>query len=793
GSPSAIAARGARRYLLRPALSLILDRPLMLSPRFRPLGLLLACATFTGGALAQPVGQLAGRVTDTDGTALAGATVVFVDTPYGTATGADGRFVIAGVPHGAYTLRVTSVGYVADTRAVTIGRIDADPILVTLERDDAQLGEVVVEGRAASLVGTAQAASDGVVGRAELEARPLLRVGEVLETIPGLIVTQHSGSGKANQFFLRGFNLDHGTDFSASVDGIPANLPTHAHGQGYLDLNFLIPELIDRVAFEKGTHDVEAGDFSTAGRAEIQFARRLDEGIARATAGSDESAEALVAASSTVGGGDLLAAVRGRYANGPWVTPENSSLVSALAKFSMGTEADGLSLTALAYASDWTATDQVARRAVADGQIGRFGTLDPTNGGTTGRYSLAGTWRQPGARGARTEVTAYGVFYHLNLFSNFTYFLDDPVNGDQFEQAERRLYGGGRVTHRRPSRLGQSGTTSVGLSLRHDQVFGIGLHQTSGRQRLATIREDDVAESTAGVFVEAETQWSPLVRTVVGVRADAFRFDVSSDRSVNSGTETAVIASPKGSIALGPWNDTELYLNAGLGFHSNDARGTVIQVDPATGEPVDTVDPLVRTRGAELGLRTLAVRGFQSTVSLWALDLDSELVFVGDAGGTEASDASRHLGVEWANHVAPVDGLTLTVDVALTRSRFTAGDADGERIENSIGRVVSAGAVWDAPLGVTASAQVRHFGPRPLTGDGRVTEEATTLVNARLSAPAGPLDLALDVLNLLDTDDADVSYFYASRLIGEPAGGVEDVHAHPVLPRSLRLSASARF
>ena len=739
-------------------------------------------------------GRVVGTVAEAGtGTPLAGVNVA-LGSGRNAVTQADGRFEIGGVPAGTYALRASSVGYEVLVRSVAVPAGGAVRVGLALVPGEADLGEVVVEGRATSLVGVAGAASEGVVGQDQLRLRPLLRVGEVLEAVPGTIVTQHSGSGKANQFFLRGFNLDHGTDFSATLDGLPMNLPTHAHGQGYLDLNGLIPELVERVAFEKGPLAVEAGDFSAAGRAEIRLARRLDGGLAKAEVGADDSYEGLVANSVAVGGGDLLLALRGRYYDGPWVNPENSGLASAVAKFSRGTEANGLSVTALGYHTGWDATDQIARRAVEGGLLSRLGALDPTNGGTTGRYSLSGALQTTTPGGARTRVEAYAAAYHLNLFSNFTYFLDDPDRGDQFEQEDRRLYAGGGVSHRwlAPG-LGRGGVNTVGVDVRHDQILGVGLYRTQDRARVGTVRDDRVAQSTAGAYARNETRWTDWLRTTAGVRADVFRFDVESDAAENSGVEADAVVSPKLGLALGPWRGAELYASAGLGFHSNDARGTTITRDPASGEPVDRVDPLVRTRGAELGVRTATLPGLQSTVALWATGLDSELVFVGDAGGTEASDASVHYGVEVTNHYAAADWLGVTLDVALTESRFTGVPEGEDRIENSIGRIVSGGVYAGRETGPIGAVQLRHFGPRPLTADGSVTSGATTLVNAKVGWRLGLVAVSLDVLNALDAQDADVSYYYASRLRGEPAGGVEDVHFHPVIPRTARLTAQVRF
>ena len=765
----------------------------MSRPSLLAAGLLAVLCLFPAALHAQTPGRVAGTVTDAqDGAPLAGVTVTLAPARR-TVTAADGRFSFADVAAGPATLGFRTVGYTAAARTVTVRAGTETRVDVALAAAEASLREAFVQGRAADLVGAAASASQGSVGQAEIAPRPLLRVGEILETVPGLIATQHSGSGKANQFFLRGFNLDHGTDFSASVEGVPMNLPTHAHGQGYLDLNALIPELVERIDFSKGPTDVRTGDFSSAGSARIALVRRLDAGIARVEGGTDQHARLLLAGSAPMGGGDLLGALATTYYNGPWASPENSALVSGVAKFSTGTADDGASVTALGSYSDWNSTDQVAQRAVAAGLVPRLGALDATTGGTTGRATLAGQLRRTAPGASRFQATAYAALYHVNLFSNFTYFLDDPDRGDQFEQEDRRVYAGASAEQTWFSAaLGRGTANTVGAALRHDRIRDVGLYNTAARERFNTVRRDRVAQTSAGVYVENETRWTAAFRTTAGVRGDVYRFDVDAGLAANAGTETAFIASPRLSAVVGPFRRTEAYANVGTGFHSNDARGTTITADPRTGEPAERAAPLVRTRAAELGLRTAARPGLQSTLALWTIALDSELLFVGDAGGTEASDATLHTGVEWANAYTPHEGLALTLDVALSRSRFTAGEADGDRIENSIGRIVTGGVYAGRATGPQGSVQLRHFGPRPLTGDNSVRQSATTLVNARAGYGLGRVAIAVDLLNVLDSEDADVSYFYASRLRGE-AAEVEDVHAHPVVPRSVRLSLTARF
>ena len=445
-----------------------------------------------------------------------------------------------------------------------------------------------------NLVGVALSATQGVVSARQIDNRPIMRAGEVLEAVPGVIISQHSGEGKANQYYLRGFNLDHGTDFATSVAGVPVNMPTHAHGHGYSDLNFLIPELIAGVQFNKGPYAAEEGDFSTAGASHIRYVNELDKPIVRLSAGGEGWLRAFAAASPRLAGGHLLAAIEAGHNDGPWERPDDFSKVNGVLRYSRGTSRNAFSLTGIAYSADWQATDQIPERAVESGLIGRFGGIDDSLGGSTARYSASADWQRTASSGV-TRVTAYAMRYRLNLVSNFTYFLDDPVNGDEFEQADRRVVFGGRATHRIGGRIADKPSEFLfGVDLRRDNIGTIGLYHTRDRARLSTIREDTVHQTSVGAYARHDLQWSPWLRSTLGLRADRFDFDVDAGNPLNSGQETDGIVSPKASLILGPWASTEFYINWGEGFHSNDARGATITVDPTSGEPARRVTPLVR-------------------------------------------------------------------------------------------------------------------------------------------------------------------------------------------------------
>ncbi len=656
------------------------------------------------------------------------------------------------------------------------------------------LDTVRVTGRIANLIGSARSASEGHVGAIELRARPLSREGELLETVPGVIVTQHSGEGKANQYFVRGFNLDHGTDFQTRVDGMPVNQPTHAHGQGYTDLNFLIPEFVRALDYKLGVSHAELGDFGSAGGAEFFLAKRFERAIATSDVGAFGLARAVLGRSTRVGGGDLLFGGEAKAYDGPWVRAERLRKFSGMARYTIDRGASQFSVLALGYRNRWNSSDQIPQRLIDSGVIDRLGQVDSTLGGDTERYSLSATLRRVGARSVQ-EVQAYGIRSSLDLFSNFTYFLDNPIRGDQFEQVDRRTVFGGSLTHlQEVTALGVQHLLKGGVQTRGD-IADVALHRTERRARYATVRADDVTQWSTGVFVESESRWTSMFRSVLGARADGYRFAVDGDRRENAGRRLAGIVSPKASLILTPSATSEYYLSGGVGFHSNDARGTTIMVDPASGDPAARVNPLVRSRGAEVGARLAPVPGLRTTLSLWALALDSELLFVGDAGATEPTTASRRSGVTLANFYRPVPSLSLDLDVSLARARLRDVPANASRIPGALENVVAAGVTWTPPKGgLFGAVRVRHFGAYPLVEDNSARADRTTLVNADAGVrlPRG-LRLQATLLNVLNSRGSDIQYFYASRLRGEASEGTSGVHVHPVEPRQVRASLGWAF
>ena len=780
--------------------------------RFLRSAIALALLLIPATVWAQGTGTVAGTVSDQTGGVLPGVSVdlrpasreAFLET----VTDLDGTYRFENVPTGAaeLTFRLINFGSVRRDITLTAGvTVTADAlmfvatsadIVVTAPRTFRNLAEI--ENPAENLVGVASAGSEGAITSAQLAVRPSNRAAEILETVPGMVISQHSGEGKANQYYLRGFNLDHGFDFRQTIAGIPVNMPTHAHSQGYADSNFLIPELVSGVQFRKGPYYAENGDFSSAGSANINYFNVLDRPFVSLSGGAYDYRRFLGMASPRVGPGHLLVAFEYEQDNGPWVSPNGKDKYNGVLRYSQGDSRNGLSVTFMGYQNHWHSTDQIPQRAVDSGQINRFGFIEETDGGETDRYSGTLDWQRSSVNES-TRLTAYVQRYGVQLFHNFTYFLNDPVNGDQFEQFEKRWTTGARLTHRRMARIGATPTENTfGVDIRHDSVGGpLGLHLTRETARLSTVRADDVDQVSVGMFTATEVEWSSTLRTTFGLRGDIYHWTVRADNPLNSGRETAAIASPKVSAAFGPWGGTEFYANWGLGFHSNSALGIVLQVDPFTGDPAPASPAFARSHGGEFGIRTVALRGLQTTATVWYLDFDSELIYVGDSGSTEEGPASHRVGLEITNYIYPNPWLAIDVDLSFSRARLRDVPLGEDFVPGALNRVVSSGIAINPPAGISAgplgSLRLRHFGPRALIEDNSVKSGATSIVNGEIGYKLSDrISLKLEGFNLFDAEVSDIDYFFASRLRDEPEP-VEDIHFHAAIPRSARLSFQVSF
>ncbi|QBB69314.1 TonB-dependent receptor [Pseudolysobacter antarcticus] len=664
-----------------------------------------------------------------------------------------------------------------------------------------KLQPIDVVGHYDNAVGTSDAASQGVILGKLLQDIPLLRPGEVLESIPGLVVTQHSGDGKANQYFLRGYNLDHGTDFATSVDGVPVNMPTNGHGQGYSDLNFLIPELVDRIEYRKGPYFAQNGDFASAGSADIRYRNSLDRSILDLSIGDNGYRRILTAASiplpftAPAGNGSgptLLAALELSENNGPWKLPEDIHKFNGLLRASDGNADLGWSLEALAYDAHWRSTDQVPLELIQSGALCRFCALDPTDGGRSARQILSGEWHTQDNDGY-LRTSAYFEHYRLQLWSNFTYFEANPDMGDQFNQRDARNILGSKIANGwKHSLFGHESVTEIGAQVRHD-VIHVSLLDTQARVPFATVTDNLVDETEAALYIQNTTVWTDWLRSLAGLRADAISLDLTSQSyAPNSGKVSDNRASPKLSLIFGPWRKTEFFINIGDGFHSNDARGAVSQFDPITQEPVIRTPALVGSFGKELGVRTEIVPGLQSSLALWSLNSASELLYAADSGGTEANGASKRYGVEWNNHMVINQWLLFDADLAWTRARYANNNDNGDsgdQIPNAVSKVASVG-ISAHDLGPwSGDLKFRYIGGYPLTQDGSLRAPSALVANLRVQRQLNDwAALSLDVLNLFDRKYYDIAYGQDYQISPTSPLVPNGITVHPGEPRELRLT-----
>jgi outer membrane receptor protein involved in Fe transport len=842
--------------------------------------------------------QLPGTVVDSSGAAIAGATVQ-VRSSNGTVlatarSDSSGAFAFPGLRAGDYRLAVSSAGFEIKEIPLTIrtGETPA-PLRISLAVGSVST-TINVQGRQDDLIGIANSAGQVTVGAEELKSRPLLRSGEILEALPGLIITQHAGGGKANQYFMRGFNLDHGTDFAIFIDGMPLNLPSHAHGEGYSDMNTVIPELVERIDAEKGPYYAEVGDYGSAGNAHVVFLKTLPQNFVQVDGGMYQFARLVFGVSRKFGKGNLLYGGEAYHDGGPWVHPDNFYKFNGLMTYSQGGADNGFSMTARGYAGTrWNSSDQIPYTAIP--VVGFFGALNAEDGGHSHRYSLQGEWHHRAAN-SETTIMAYGFYYDLNLFSDFTYYLVDPYKGDQFEQQDRRWVAGFDLRHTIFSEwIGRKVETTFGMQLRNDWIHN-GLYRTEDRVRtsktyytanyqgdcdangdcstldqVAVLPEytdqNKFTETIGSPWVESKIQWANKFRSIVALRGDYGKGIVTDftnptnpnypfdpyPANVNPNTHRSIskfLPSPKASFIFGPWANTELYVQGGFSYHTNDVRGSTQLYEPVSPDypyynsPTPVPVPfLAHTKGAEVGVRTSAVQHLQSTVEIWYLHSNSELLQDGDTGGTTPSmQSSNRYGLEVGNYYTPAEHWVFDMDFADSRAIFAQNDpydstfytnasgaqelcahnsncydliptgstpsgvvnpatvncGDGGYLQNQYGKEVPEAVRWVVSSGLTvrdvkgfsASLRLRYFGPRPLTSDAIYKSPSTSLVNLGATYKFNKnWSLVGEVLNVFNRRDHDVDYAYVSQIT--PAAGLRLPATPPTTLAGQELVANA--
>ena len=766
--------------------------------------------------------QLPGTVVDPSGAVIAAASIQVrgADGTVQATTQSDtnGSFVVSGLPAGNYRLVISKPDFETREMPITIVTGEATaPLRISLAVSGVNT-TINVRGRADDLIGIADSGTQGTVGATEIQDRPILRSAEVLEAVPGLIITQHAGGGKANQYFLRGFNLDHGTDFAIFLDDMPLNLPSHTHGEGYSDMNIVIPEFVKRVNFEKGPYYANVGNYGSAGSAHVEFFKTLPRNFSKLEGGMYGYARAVFGNSQNFRSGSLLYGGEAYYDDGPWAHPDAYHKFNGLLTYSQGEDENGFSITARGYYGHWHSSDQIPINAQA--LVGFFGTLNPTDGGNSQRYSSQVEWHRRGEN-SETRLTAYGFYYYLDLFSDFTYYLTDAARGDQFEQKDRRWVAGLDASHAIYNRWdGRRVENTFGLQFRNDWIRN-GLYQTENRVCVdktdfstgatlpATTQADRFADTQSGLYAENRIQWTEKFRSVTALRGDLDYFNVTSlVTPANSGTASKLLPSPKLSLIFGPWSNTEFYAQGGFSFHSNDGRGATQTVEPVSGEnpypntPATRIPALIPTKGGEIGLRTLIVPHLQSALSLWYLHSASELQQSGDTGGTTPSrQPSNRYGLEWANYYTPLQHVAFDLDLANSRALFNEIDQDdaapnspgGKRVPEAVGWVIASGITLHDYRGFSSSLRLRYFGPRDLTSDGIFRSRATALLNGDLRYQFNKRwRIAAEFLNLLNRRDDDITYAYESRITPTAASTFTNV-SHPVEPLQMRFQLERTF
>lgn len=632
------------------------------------------------------------------------------------------------------------------------------------------------------------ASSQQFIPDKEYLLQPQGRPAQVLRLIPGFIAVEHSGgAGKADQYFLRGFDADHGTDVAFFTDGMPINFRSHAHGQGYTDLNFIIPETIEGLDIYKGAYLPEHGDFATAGAVNFRTRETVKEGVVQLAGGQFNTQRHLLMLSPTKDKIRTLFAGEGYYTDGPFLNDNRYFRGNLLGKATMNPLGrDELVLTATFHKAQWNGSGEIPLRAVQDGLLDRFGSIDPSEGGKTIRSTARLNYHYDTQAGGRFFANAYAQYYKFDLFTNFTFFASDiaangvPTNGDGFQQSDRRMVYGGDLGYRQEGKLFEiPAAATVGLQSRVDDIHArLGPQVT--RNPLGTTVDSDIMEASYAPFVKTEFQPVSWLQLAGGVRGEFFTFDVRNRcpdcPEQPAGRTTSGLVVPKANIVMGPWLKTELFLNYGEGYHSNDARATV----------ASAASPLARAKTYEVGVRSRpwGAGGLELMITAWALDLKQELVLIGDEGTTEIRGATRRRGIEVAARGQVWGPLYINGSFTWTHAEFRNGDA----IPLAPEYTAYGAAILRWPEGLTSQLQATYLGVRPLVEDRSMNAPSWIDVDfsQRYQLPIKPshgrLEAFLFIQNVFNTKWEQAVFAFESQLRTE-AAPVNDIHFVPGSPR----------
>lgn len=736
--------------------------------------------------------SLSGKVNSVENKdGLQGVNVVLKGTGHGTITGLHGEYSLNDIPEGIQTLLFSFIGYESREVELKLNKEEELEFDLELSPGSIDLSAVTIEARRPF-----SAASSKAIRDFDLKVKPVRSAQDMLQMVPGLVIAQHAGGGKAEQIFMRGFDADHGTDVGIYVDGMPVNMVTHGHGQGYADLHFIIPEIIDGLEVYKGPYFSRYGNFGTAGSVELTTTDHPDKNLVKLEGGMFQTAKATTVLKIPTNGKHQSAYIAGQYAysNGPLENPQGFQRGNLYGKFHTHLSSNSeLGLSVGAFTSAWNASGQIPTRAIDEGQITRWGSIDPLEGGTTGRYNMAVDYHFTEGYEHDFLIQAYMSQYDFKLFSNFTFWLNDPVNGDMIEQTDQRNIQGIKTRYSFYKSLGKVRSyTRVGASYRGDHI-NLSLWKSPDRNRMYPTTDHTVVEKNMALWMEEDLVFSRLFKIQIGLRGDYFTFDVTDHLDGNaipvnqvphgSGYAQSAILSPKLNLVLSPHKHLDIFLNSGTGFHSNDARDVILE---------EQISTLPRAIGAELGFRAGGGKRLLLSLAGWYLYLEEELVFVGDEGTTEVSGETRRLGVDAEVRVQVANWIWADLDVNLSDGRYL-NEPEGANYISLAPRLSMQGGInFLSELGLEGALRFRYIGDRPANEDNSVTASGYFLANLILAYRIHGFRFFIQGENLLNTEWNEAQFDTESRLYYETQS-VSEIHFTPGNPFNVQLGVSFEF
>ena len=757
----------------------------------KPLFLFIIFTTSSFWSMAQ-TGSLTGRIVNQkDGEPLAGATILMnVPDSYretvGTISDGLGNFKLINLPTGNQTITVSFVGFESSTQNVVIEENKTTQIEIALQPSSLQLKDVTVTAT------INENKNFNTISAIDLRLRPINTSQDVLRMVPGLFIAQHAGGGKAEQIFLRGFDCDHGTDVNISVDGLPVNMVSHAHGQGYSDLHFLTTELIQSVDFNKGPYYADKGNFTTAGYVAFKTKNVLDRNMIKLEGGQYGTARAVAMINllnKTKNNFKQSAFVTGEYAytNGYFVNSQGFGRLNLTGKYTAWwNNRDMITVMGTFFKSQWNASGQIPNRAVAEGITPWFGSIDPTEGGNTQRINASVKQTHTFRNGGVMENQAYFVKYDFNLFSNFTFYLDDPVNGDQINQAENRKVFGYNGSYTQESTLGGKRLVSYfGLNYRQDIADSLRLNHTVKRKYLGHYMLGDLNEINASAFISETLHLSSQLSINAVVRYDDFDFGYKDRLVVNPIYKrvNASVFSPKLNINYNVNEKTSLYFKFGQGFHTNDARVVVAQ---------QGIKTLPKATGFDIGTIWKPMDNLIVNAALWFLDLQQEFVYDGDVGVVEPSGRSRREGIDLSVRYQITNWLYADIDANASKPRSLDSIKGKDYLPLAPTFTSIGGLSFKSKNGLNGSLRYRYMANRPANEDYTLTAKGYFVTDMLINYTQKKYEVGISVENLFNAKWKEAQFETTSRLKNE-AAPVTEINFTPGTPFFLKARVSFFF